>query len=164
MKNWKKIILVALVLLLIASTLTAALGPGKWVRIKKGQDATVNVGRAGVSLTDSVYTGTINVYRKIDTGALHPPYGFELVEDILGARFYDSNWNKVKTVLGSVYVYFNLNNKQRNAYNQGRLDIYYFDTWKGNWTLCPTFLVDGGFRAGCRINTYGEYGLLYRDP
>ena len=163
MKNGKKILLIALTLVLVASTVLAVTGPGKWVPIKKGQNLSVNIGRAGVSYTDSFYAGTVNVWRLGDYG-YHAPKGFEFTQLLLGVKFYDKNWNRIQTVTGAVYVFFDLRQKEQNAFRDNRLSIYYFDTWKGLWKVCPTYTINGGSRAVCRIRNYGVYGLMFRDP
>jgi hypothetical protein len=164
MKNGKKILLIALALVLVASTVLAFTGPGKWVGIKKGQDLAVNVGRAGVSYTDSFYAGTVNVWRQGATGVYHAPKNFEFTQMLVGVKFYDKNWNRIQTVTGAVYVFFDLRAKEQKAFRDNRLSIYYYDTWKGLWTACPTYTINGGARAVCRIRNYGVYGLLFRDP
>ena len=164
MKNGKKILLIALALVLVASTVLAFTGPGKWVGIKKGQDLTVNVGRAGVSYTDSFYAGTVNVWRQGATGVYHAPKNFEFTQMLVGVKFYDKNWNRIQTVTGAVYVFFDLRAKEQKAFRDNRLSIYYYDPWKGLWTACPTYTINGGARAVCRIRNYGVYGLLFRDP
>jgi hypothetical protein len=164
MNNGKKIIILALVFVLLASTVLAFVGPGKWVRIKKGQDVTVFSGNAGATFTDSFYAGTVNVYRKNRDVGFKAPKNFVITKDILGVKFYDDTWTKIDVVTGAVYVFFNINPKEAKAYNQGRLNIYRWDTWKGTWQICPTFELNGGSRVGCRIRYFGEYALMFRDP
>jgi hypothetical protein len=163
MKNGKKIILIALVVVLIASTLLAFTGPGKWVRIKQGQDLSVNIGRAGVAFTDSFYAGVVNIYRPSDNG-YKPPKGFQFTQDFLRVKFFDDKWEPVKVVTGAVYVFFDLRPAERRAYDAARIGIAYFDTWKGTWKMCPTMVTNGGTRAVCRIRNFGLYALMYRDP
>jgi hypothetical protein len=164
MKNGKKIVLLALVVILVASTVMAFTGPGKWKYIKRGQDATVFMGNAGISFTDSFYTGTVNVNRTSRNIGLKPLKNFQFTQDFLWVKFYDQNWNKIEVVTGPVYVFFKLSNKEQKALGQGRLGIYYWDTWLGQWRACPTFAVNGGTRAGCRIRFFGQYSLMFRDP
>jgi hypothetical protein len=76
-------------------------------------------------------------------------------------RFYDSEGIRHRLVTGPVYVFFVVNNREIKKYNQDLLSIYFFDTWKGRWTKCPTYLleVDGQTRAVCRIHAYGLFGV-----
>jgi hypothetical protein len=165
MKNGKKLLLLALVIVLVASTVLAFTGPGKWVRVEKGQDVTVDAGRAGATFTDSFYSGTVNVYRKNTDYGWKAPKNFKFADKkILGVKFYDDEWNRIQVVTGAVYVYFQITPKMAKAWQDGRLNIYYWDTWKGDWRLCPTFALDSGSKAGCRIRYFGEYALLFRDP
>ncbi len=164
MSKGKRLILLALVLVLVASTVMAFTGPGKWLRVKRGQDATLQLRDAGATIVDSFYNGTLNVYRKDADIGYKAPKNFKFASDILGVKFYDQKWNRVKVVTGAVYVFFKLDKADQRAWVNGRLDIYYWDTWKGQWKICPTFAVDGGAMAGCRISYFGEYALLFRDP
>lgn len=163
MKNGKRFVFVVLILVLLASTLMAVSGPGKWAPVKKGQNLTVNIGRAGLSIVDSFYSGTANIYRLSDYG-YHPPKGFFFTQSLLGTKFYDLNWNRIEHVTGAVYVFFDLRPQEQRALQANRLGIYFFDTWKGAWVACPTKTTNGGTRAVCRIRTYGVYGLMFRDP
>lgn len=163
MKNGKKFVLIALILVLVATTILAFTGPGKWAPIKKGQDLSVSIGRAGASFTDSFYAGTVNVYRQNDAG-FKPLTNFQFTQDFVGVKFFDKSWNPIKIVTGSVYVFFNLRPQEQKALAQNRLSIYYWDTWKGFWKVCPTVAINGGTTASCRIRNFGLYSLMYRDP
>ena len=163
MKIGKKIILITLVVVLAATTILAFQGPGKWAPVKKGHDLSLNIGRAGLAIVDSFYTGTANVYRPSDNG-YKPPKGFQFTQDFLRVKFYDQDWNQVKVVTGAVYVFFDLRPAEQWAYTQHRLQIAYFDTWKNEWKLCSTMVTNGGTRAVCRIRNFGLYALMFRDP
>lgn len=159
MNKSKKLLLVALAIILVASTVIAWAGPGKWVNIKKDQDVTVFIGRAGATWTDSFYAGTANVYRKNPTAGYKAPSHYEFGQDILGVRFYDTQWNQIKVVTGPVYVYFKLTGPQQKLNQAGWVSIKYLDS-SGTWKNCPTFTLNGGSRVGCRINYFGEYALM----
>jgi hypothetical protein len=163
MKKGMKIFVVALALVLVASTVLAFVGPGKWVPIKKGQTVSVQLGQAGVSFTNSFYAGTVNLYRMSDAG-LHPPKHFTITQPLLRVKFYDKDWNKITNVTGAVYVYFNLGRGEQAALRANRLQIAFYDDWNGEWVLCSTQALDGYTRASCRIKQFGTYALMFRDP
>lgn len=159
MKKSTKILLIALAVILVASTVVAWAGPGKWVNIKKGQTVTLFIGRAGAHWDNSFYAGTANLYRKNPDTGYKAPSHYEFGQDILGVRFYDSNWNKINFVTGQVYVYFKLTQPQVKLNQMGWVSIKYLDG-SGVWKNCPTFTLNGGSRVGCRINQFGEYALM----
>jgi hypothetical protein len=163
MKNGKKLVLIALALLLVASTVLAFTGPGLWAPIKKGQNLSVNLGRAGVSFTDSFRAGTVNIYRMGDAG-LHPPAHFTITQPLLRVKFYDKDWNPITYVTGAVYVFFDLRPAEQAALRGNRLQIAFYDTWTGEWKLCDTKGINGNTRAVCRIRVFGTYALMFRDP
>jgi len=161
MKNGKKFLLLALAIILIASMLVASAPRGKSVHVDRGDFVTVNVGNAGINIADSFYTGTVTV-KRTSKGAMPnylTPSGKKFAADLLDVSFYDQDWNKIKIVTGAVYVYFTLKGPELKAYSNGLLHIYYYDTWKASWKLCPTYLT-GGVRAACRISYFGRYALL----
>jgi hypothetical protein len=163
MKKGMKFLVVALALVLVASTVLAFVGPGKWVPIKKGQTTSVQLGNAGVAYTNSFYAGTVNLYRMSDAG-LHPPKHFSITQPLLRIKFYDKEWNKITNVTGAVYVYFILGREEQAALRANRLQIAFYDEWDGEWVLCSTQALDGYTRASCRIKQYGTYALMFRDP
>lgn len=165
MKIGNKVIVIALILVLMAPMIVAFTGPGLWAPVKKGESPSFNIGRAGISYTDSFYSGTVNIWRIVPTSMVYkPPKGFEFTQNLLGTRFYDTNWNRIKTVTGAVYVFFALRPMEQKAFKAFRLNIYYYDDWKGVWELCPTYTINGGTTAVCKIRAYGVFGLMFRDP
>jgi hypothetical protein len=66
--------------------------------------------------------------------------------------------------LSLTYVYFNLDNDQRNAWDAGNLHIYYYDQNTKSWTTCPAFFVNkyveiGHGRISCVAPQFTYYAL-----
>ena len=155
----KKLLLTVLVLVLAFSTIGATLASVN--ALKVGETTSFWSGRAGVTFVDSRFTGTVTVTRKSTdkvTGANAP----EFTQRLLDVRLVDRNENKVKFVIGPVYVYFKVTDKEMKAYDTQGLRIWYFDSWKNEWTKCETVQVGNGKNGNelaCRIRVFGLYGL-----
>lgn len=153
----KKLVLAAFVIV-IALSIIAASGTGpKYFKIKAGETTEFTVGRAGISFTNSYYSGTVKLKRT--TGG-YPPGDKTMyfTQRMFDARFYDTNGDRITHVLGSVYIFFKVKRSEMKRWSSGELSIYYFDTWKQEWKECYTFSVDGN-RLACRIRIFGLYGL-----
>lgn len=153
----KKLVFSAFVIV-IALSIVAASGRGPlYFEIEAGETAEFYVGRAGVSFTNSHYPGTVKLKR---TTAGYPPgeKSMYFTQRMLDARFSDTNGDRITHVLGPVYVFFKTKKFEMKRWNSGELSIYYFDTWKQEWKVCPTFSVNGN-RLACRIRIFGLYGL-----
>lgn len=153
----KKPVVTTVILILALSLMAASLNRSKYVFIKAGKNATVSNGRAGISFTNSNYSGTVKIARMESS---NPPgeTPVHFVESFLDVRFTTSDGERITHVLGPVYVYFQARRSQVRQFNEGGLSIYYFDTWKSEWKECYTYLVDSN-RLACRIRIFGLYGL-----
>lgn len=155
----KKSILTAVVLVLAFTLIAASLQAT--YPIKKGETVSFASGRAGVTYVKSQYSGTVTLTRK-DSSKKIAEEQPEFTQMHLDVRFKDSKGNRIKHVLGAVYVYFLIRDKDLRAFEAGELAIYFYDTWTGEWTECNTFLVSRGSKGqslACRIRVYGLYGL-----
>jgi hypothetical protein len=129
--------------------------------LKVGETTSFWSGRAGVTFVDSRFSGTVTVTRKSSDkyeGSGAP----EFTKQLLDVRLTDREQNKVKFVIGPVYVYFKVSDKDLRAFDTEGLGIWYYDTWKNEWTKCDTFQVGNGANGGelaCRIRVFGLYGL-----
>jgi hypothetical protein len=132
--------------------------------LKKGEDAEFYSGRAGVSFTDSRLSGVVRLSRPDDSSVgaeNHPKFLYSL----LNVSLTKSNGEKVKFVIGPVYVFFIVRASDVRAWESGEVDLYYFDSWHKKWTPCGAFLVKNGGerpRIACRIRVFGLYGLAER--
>jgi hypothetical protein len=153
----KKFFVTAVILILALSLIAASLGGPKYTFIKAGKNATVSNGRAGISFTNSYYSGTVKVARMESS---NPPgeTPISFAESFLDVRFTTSGGDRITHVLGPVYVYFLARRSQIRQWREGGLSIYYFDTWKSEWKECQTVLIDSNLLA-CRIRIFGLYGL-----
>jgi len=157
----KKLLLTVLILILAFSTISATLASVN--SLKVGDTTSFWSGRAGVTFVDSRLSGTVTVTRK-DTDKYDVASAPEFVQKLLDVRLVDRTGAKVKYVVGPVYVYFKITDRQLRLYNTEGLGIWFFDTWKNEWTKCDTFLVGNGKNGnelGCRIRVFGTYGLGY---
>lgn len=74
------------------------------------------------------------------------------------------------TPLSLTYVYYNLDNDQRHAWDEGNLHIYYYDQTSKSWTTCAAFFVNkyveiGRGRISCVAPQFTYYALgMTRSP
>jgi hypothetical protein len=155
----KKLLLTVLVLVLAFSTIAATLASVN--SLKVGETTSFWSGRAGVTFVDSRFSGTVTVTRK-DKDKYDVANAPEFAQKLLDVRLVDKKGNKVKYVIGPVYVYFKVTDKEMRLYDTEGLGIWFFDSWKQAWTKCDTFQVGNGKNGnelGCRIRVFGTYGL-----
>jgi hypothetical protein len=149
--------------IVIALSLIAAVPASKKVVfIRAGDSRDVNVGVMGVHVTDSYYTGDLTVTRK----TVQPVTGkdrIKLLEKMIDMRFMGYDGMKVTHIQGSWYVFYNLTPKEKKLFNEGKIAIFYFDSWPKKWKQCYTFVATGqSNRITCRMLNFGLYGLAYR--
>lgn len=157
----KKIVFTALVLILALSLMASNTYLIKVGRVKRGQSVELIYGRAGISFIKSQFTGTVRMNR-ISGGNAPGEERPLFVQKLFDVRLTDNKGNRVTHVVGAVYVYFKVRQREVRMWEDGTLTIYYFDTWKNEWVECPTVqLVDAldGTRLSCRIRIFGLYGL-----
>jgi len=149
--------------IVIALSLIAAVPAAKKVVfIRAGDSRDVNVGVMGVHVTNSYYTGDLTVMRKTQ----QPVTGtdrLKLLEKMIDARFMGYDKVKVTHIQGSWYVFYNLTQQEKKLFNDGKIAIFYYDSWPKKWKQCYTFVVTGHpNRITCRMLNFGLYGLGYR--
>ena len=157
----KKLLLTVLVLVLAFSTIAATLASVN--SLKVGDTVSFWSGRAGVTFVDSRFSGAVTVTRK-STDKYDGPGMPTFVQKLLDVRLVDRKGNKVKYVIGPVYVYYKVTDKEMRLFDTEGLGIWYFDSWKQEWTKCETFEVGNGkngHELACRIRVFGLYGLGY---
>ena len=155
----KKLLFIVLVLVLAFSTIGATLASVN--ALKVGETTSFWSGRAGVTFVDSRFSGTVTVTRK-GTDKYDGAGAPEFAQKLLDVRLEDRNQKKVTYVIGPVYVYFKVTDKEMKAYDTEGLRIWFFDTWTNEWKKCETYVVGNGKNGnelGCRIRVFGLYGL-----
>ncbi len=157
----KKIVLTTIAILLALSVIAASVLPATTSTIKKGETVEFYSGRAGVSFTDSQFTGAVRLAR-IDDSKIKATNHPKFKHDLLSVRFTKSNGEKVTHVLGAVYVFFIVNRSEVSAWEKGELAVYVYDSWKNEWQECYSFLVndsDGKSSLACRMRIFSTYGV-----
>ena len=120
-------------------------------------------GEAGLFGPSSNYTGWLKLERFEPQDVTTYTYSrLNFQQDLVKVGIYDSQMHLFDHVWGFNYLYFNLTSETRRAYNQGKLDIYYFDTVKRAWQPCDVqvFVNKGDYgRLSCVISNWGYYAL-----
>jgi hypothetical protein len=155
-----KTIFTILSIILAFTIMAASTGAAKAYRIKRGETTGFANGRSGVSFTNSQYAGTVYLNRITEERKLpdnHP----EFLTKPLDVRLADLKGNRVTHIVGSVYVYFKVRRADVRAWEEGRLAVYFYDTWTKEWEDCGTFEVRDGTTSalGCRMRVFGLYGI-----
>jgi len=157
----KKVVFTLLIIILAFSVMAPKVNAPGLFTVKRGQTVEFTRGRAGISFSMSNYNGTVKVTRKSTSkvpGDVEPKF----TQNLLDVRLTDSSGKTVTHVLGSVYVFFRVRQKDLRLWEQGQLSIYYFDTWTQEWRTCYTYAVRNGkniTNLACRARVFGLYGL-----
>jgi hypothetical protein len=155
----KKLLLTVLILIIAFSTMGAVLASVN--ELKVGDTVSFWSGRAGITFVDSRFSGTVTVTRK-STDKYDVAGAPEFVQKHLDVRLVDKKDNNVKYVIGPVYVYYKVTDRELRLFKTEGLRIWFFDTWKNEWKKCDTYQVGNGSNGnvlGCRIRVFGTYGL-----
>lgn len=157
----KKLFLMVLVVLVAMSLIAASYPAAKSYKVVAGKSPTIALGKQGVAYTKSQLSGTLTLKLKDKDPLGGTGDGLKTSHKLLDARFVDSNGQKVTKVIGPVYVYFDIDKTEAKALKSGKLAVFYFDPWFGDWRECTTYQVTGpnGVRAACRMRNYGLFGL-----
>ncbi len=161
-KSTKLIILTIVILSMTLSVIPVAGASSN--RIKFGETVDFSQGRAGVSFTNSQYAGTVKLAKGNQNnapGENRPQF----VQRLININLYKPDGERVKWIVGPVYVFFKVRQAEARAYERGDLTIYFYDTWTGEWTPCYTTPVYKGGkidRLSCRMRVFGLYGLGMR--
>lgn len=130
------------------------------------ESADVYQGRAGLFTPSSNYTGEAVLTRyPLDSGVYQ--HGLDFTHDLLDVQVLDSQGDPFTKVYGLNYVYFNLNNYTRRAYDRGDLNIYHYNPDAKSWSACNVqVLIDTknqpNGRLACIIEDFGLYGMAIR--
>jgi hypothetical protein len=121
-------------------------------------------GRGGVYFPKSAYAGSVIITRTAPTDT--KKYAF--TQPWLDIKLYDTKNKAITTVKGNAYVYFNLTEEDRVAWDSGKLSIYQYNVDKKIWQPCKTYFI-GGLSSSSygRVmylisGSYGTYGLAIK--
>ena len=168
----KKIIFLVLLVALLGLNFqqVSALEDGGFVKKEKeivfNQSYEIFIGNGGVFLDKSRHIGTLVVKAREPVNR-----GWQVfTQRILDVRVYNTEGKQFEEVFGLVRVYFNLDDYQRNKWNDpaSNMSIWTFDEVNGGWSKCKTRLVDSSKyphgRVYCFVDHYGIYGLAWTKP
>lgn len=131
--------------------------------IAVGQTVDFSNGREGVYMQNSSTNGELDLSRMSTTKALHTPQGVRFNQPVIDFQVDNANGVQDTYLHGLTYVYFNLSNSELNAWMNGTLAVYHYNSTTKTWSEMPSFQVDRGNTSGNRIaavvTAYGEYGL-----
>lgn len=157
----KKYSVVAIMVLLSVMLIAAGLIAAKSARLEQGEDVTLQIGKSGATWNAAYFSGIATV--GIKTTHLQPKLsGVQFLGRLTDVRFVDEEGFRFRTVLGPVYVFYNLTNAEYNQWKLNRLSLYFYDTWFDQWKTCPSYIVEttrGQLRLACRIHAYGLFAL-----
>lgn len=135
-----------------------------YFELAQQQPNEIFLGKGGVYMVSSSYSGTAGITRK-DPNYLYPPGNLVFVERWIEFQIYDSRGVAFPVLWGFNYVFFNLSHDTRRMVDEGDLKIYHWDALKRSWIECPTLLVvdenEPHGRAACVMTSFGLYGLAY---
>jgi len=157
----KKVAFTLLILILALSVMAPGLNVPGYNSLRSGQTVEFTAGRAGVSFVLSSFDGTVKITRR-STNKAPGEEKPRFTQNLLDVRLTDKDGKTVTHVLGSVYIYFKVRQKDIRMWEQGELSIYLFDTWKQEWVPCRTYAVRDGSsisNLACRIRVFGLYGV-----
>ena len=119
------------------------------------------VGSAGLSMPSSAYNGVLQISREPATHQLKADFTPKFVTRWMEVQVFGMDGDRIKTVFGLNYVYFQSNKVLKRLFDEGNLAIYRYDAREEEWVECPSKLVQKGkkFRLTCILPTFGIYGL-----
>jgi len=120
----------------------------------------VGLGRSGVFMPSSAYTGELTITRmelnSTRTG------GLRLTEPAVEVSLSAGSKTEIKKVTGVVYVYFKLLSEERRLWDKGTLSIYQLDPETGKWVACSNVKLVAGKnsphgRLACVMAEFGTF-------
>lgn len=170
MKQNKTFLFLLAFVLIISLTFTnweSVKAQGKTHTITKdlvaGKSLYVPFGRGGVIFNKPAYSGTVILTRTMPSNTKKLTF----TQPWLDIKLYDTKDKPITTVKGYTYVFFNLNESERNAWDNGNLKIYQYNVDRKIWQECKTYLIAGYGDSYGRViflvsSTYGTYGLAMK--
>ena len=126
------------------------------------QPAEVYLGKGGVSMVKNYYNGSAVIHR-IEPDKTYPSKDLQFVERWIEFHVFTPWGEPAPDFLGLNYVYFDLTKRERLAWEDGLLNIYYYDRYQYEWLPCPTkYVADENpphGRLACVMTDFGLFGL-----
>jgi len=131
--------------------------------VTTGNSEDIYLGNAGIYLPNSNYTGTVTLER-YDPAKSNTVKNIQFTQQLLEVTVTNSQGNQLSQVSGLNYVYFNLDEQSRSAYDKGELAIYHYNPQQEAWVQCqyPLLISDKNKpygRMACIILNFGLYGV-----
>jgi hypothetical protein len=131
--------------------------------VSLGNSEDIYRGNAGIFMPSSNYTGTVTVER-YDASKSNTAKNIQFTQQLVKIIVTNNQGNQINQVLGLNYVYFNLDQQSRTAYDKGELSIYHYSTQQKAWVPCQHQLLitdknQPYGRIACIIQNFGLYGV-----
>ncbi len=130
--------------------------------LTEGQPAEVYLGKGGVSMVKNYYNGSAVIFR-IEPYKTYADEDLRFIERWIEFHVYDPQGAPAASFLGLNYVYFNLTKQEKLAWEDGLINIYYYDRYLYDWIACPTnYVADENpphGRLSCVMTDFGLFGL-----
>lgn len=131
-------------------------------KITGGAREDVGLGRSGVFMPSSAYTGDLTLTRTAKT--LTRSGNLRFTEPGVQVSLSTASTSEIKKVTGIVYVYYKLLAWERRLWDEGSLSIYQLDPDSGKWVACPNVKLVSGKnsphgRLACVITEFGTFAM-----
>lgn len=125
------------------------------------EEVDLSAGNAGLHTPASAFNGNLVVERMRSTDI---PGELRFHQNLLNVQMYDLQGNEFERVFGLNYVYFNLDNRTRQLWDAGDLQILRYDDGEEGWVTCrvPVLIETKNQphgRLSCVIFNWGLFGL-----
>jgi hypothetical protein len=131
-------------------------------KITAGAREDVGLGRSGVFMPSSAYSGDLTLtrgeFKSTKIGSLR------FTEPAVEVSLSTGSTSEIQKVTGIVYVYFKLLSWERRLWDEGNLHIYQLDTKTGKWVACPNVKLVAGKnsphgRLACVMTEFGTFAM-----
>ena len=131
--------------------------------VSVGTSEDIYRGNAGIYIPSSNYSGTVTVER-YDASKSNTVKNIQFTQKLVKIIVTDNQGNQINQVSGLNYVYFNLDQQSRAAYDKGELSIYHYNPQQKAWVQCQNQLpiTDKNQpygRMACIIQNFGLFGV-----
>jgi hypothetical protein len=138
---------------------------GTTVNVTSGHAISATLGRNGINITSSPYTGELDLTRTKPTSGDHlRGTNAKFVDAILTLKVDNATHERAKSVKSANgYVYFDLNKYESSLWNSQDLSIYGYNSNTDSWTSLSTRWVSTGptgyGRLAASVSNYSAFAL-----